>query len=114
MRAGKDPSFGVAIEHSIRTFRELFQHPHPPVEFLEATKRFAKRCRNQPESPLPDEITTLLYFLAIVVARTRCGVRISGLDGEALRTGLDWALEQPWLDPTVRELLREGIASLDD
>lgn len=97
----------------IRTFRELFQHPRPPVELLEATKSFAKRRRNQPDSPLPDEITTLLYFLAIVLARTRRGVQISGLDGQALLNGLDWASQQPWLDPTVRELLSEGIASLD-
>jgi len=112
-RARNGPSSCEAAEHSIRTFRELFEHSCPPVELLEATKHFAKRCRNQPDSPLPNEITTLLYFLAIVVARTRCGVQISGLDGQKLRKGLDWALKQPWLTPGVHSIIREGIAWLD-
>jgi hypothetical protein len=91
---------------AIKTFRDLLRHSHPPVELLELTKRFAKRCRSCPDSPLPDEVATVLYFLAIVVAQTKCRARISGLDGEALRHGLDWALGQSWLDADIRRLLR--------
>ena len=35
----------------LRTFRDLFQHPHPPLELLEATRQFAKTCRSNPEGP---------------------------------------------------------------
>lgn len=112
-RAGSSPSSTEAAEHALKTFRELFQHPCPPVELLNATRQFAKQCRNRPDSPLPDEISTLLYFLAIAVARTRRGVKISGLDGKDLRKGLDWAQNQSWLSPDIHGIIRESIASLD-
>jgi len=92
----------------IRTFRDLLEHPHPPVELLELTKSFAKRCREGGESLLPDEVASLLYLSAIVAARTRCGRPISRLDDQALLQGLGWALRQSWLDPSVCELLRQG------
>ena len=92
----------------LRSFRDLFCHPHPSVELLELAKRFAKRCRNQADSPLPDELSTLLYLLAITIAWTKCGRHISRLDHQALQYGLDWALDRPWLDRTTRALLAEG------
>lgn len=91
----------------VRTFRDLFTHPHPPVELLESTKRFAKHCRNHARNALPVEVASVLYLLSIVVALRRCGRRISGLDSESLRYGVDWARRQPWLDETTRNLLRE-------
>jgi hypothetical protein len=92
----------------IASFRDLFGHPHPPVDVLERTKQFAKQCRRRPAGPLPAEIATVLYLLSIVVAMTRGERRISKLDDEALRASLDWALEQPWLDAATRDLLLEG------
>jgi hypothetical protein len=92
----------------IKTFRDLLTHRKPPLELLEWTKRFAKRCRSCPDSPLPDEVATVLYFLAIVVARATCGVRISGLDDQALGYGLQWALAQSWLDADSRRLFQEA------
>jgi hypothetical protein len=96
----------------IRTYRDLLFHPNPPVELLELVKGFAKRCRSQPDSPLPDEIATLLYYLAITVARLRCGRRISGLDDQALHVGLQWTLSQPWLDQATRNLLEQSLRVL--
>lgn len=97
----------------IRTFGELLSHPDPPKELLGLVKRFAKHCRRQAESPLPDEIATVLYFLAITVARLRLKVPVSGLDDPTLAAGLQWALDQSWLDDTTRTLLRQGLSSLD-
>lgn len=96
----------------IKSFMDLFHHPHPPVELLELTKRFAKASRSHPDSPLPDEVASLLYFLSIVVAMTKCGRRITQLDDESLRSGLMWALEQPWLDEQTRGLLHGGLNAL--
>ena len=92
----------------IRTFRDLFGHPCPPVELLDVTKRFAKAAARRPDAPLPEEITSLLYTLSIVVGMTRCGQRITTLDDRQLRRRLDWAVAQPWVDTATRGLLREG------
>ena len=97
----------------IRSFADLLGHPHPPLELLELIKRFAKACRNHPDSPLPDEIATVLYCLSIVAAITKCGRRITKMDDQSLRYSLDWALRQPWLDDSSHKLLREGRKALD-
>ncbi len=96
----------------IETFGDLFLHSSPPLELLQLVKRFAKSCRSGRESPLPDEIATILYFVTIVVARLRRGASISGLDDQSLRAGLEWTLAQPWLDEDTRGLLQEGLDSL--
>ena len=95
------PSEGPSIE----TFSELFHHPRPPVGLLEQIKQFAKSCRNRANSPLPDEIASVLYTLSIIVAMTKCGRRITKSDDQTLRYGVDWALDQTWLDEPTRGLL---------
>ena len=97
----------------IESFRDLLHHPSPPIELLEMTKRFAKSCRSRPGGPLPDEIATVLYLLSIVVAMTRRGKRITKLDNQGLRYGLDWALGQTWLDEPTRKLLDEGRRAVE-
>ena len=92
----------------IATFGDLLHHPSPPVELLAMTKEFAKACRTRSDRLLPGEIAALLYLLSIVVARTRCGRRITKLEDDALRHSLDWALQQPWVDQSTRALLHEG------
>jgi hypothetical protein len=92
----------------IATFHDLLHHRSPPVKLLEITKEFAKACRTRSDRLLPNEIAAMLYLLSIVVARTRCGRRITKLEDDALRHSLDWALKQPWVDESTRELLREG------
>ena len=97
----------------IATFHDLFHHRAPPVELLQMTKEFAKACRTRSDRLLPNEIAAMLYLLSIVVARTRCGRRITKLEDDALRHSLDWALKQPWIDEATRELLREGDRVID-
>jgi len=104
--------FNSSASRPIRSFRDLLLHPKPPVELLELTKQFAKTCRSHPDSPLPDEIATVLYFLSIAVAMTNCRRRITGMDDQSLRYSLDWALAQPWLEESMRRLLRVGRAAL--
>ncbi len=98
-------------EKPLRSFRDLFQHPHPPVELLELTKRFAKRSRSDPESPFPAQISTVLYYLAIAAAMTRCNRPISELNAEGLHLGFAWALKRTWLDSSMRDLLVEADAA---
>lgn len=91
----------------IRTFRELFHHPRPPVELLELTKEFAKSLAHRDDAPLPEQIATILYVLSIIVARARCGCRISQTDDEEQRRQVEWILSHPWVDESTRCLLRE-------
>ena len=107
--AALSPAEGPPIE----TFRDLFAHPNPPVELLEQTKQFAKKCRSRCDGPLPDEIATIVYFLSIVSAMTRCNRRISRLDDQSLRYALDWATSQAWVDESTREILRRGHNAID-
>jgi hypothetical protein len=93
----------------LSSFGDLLRHPSPPLNLLELTKQFAKACRNHPHSPLPDEVATVLYFLSIVVAITRCGRRITKMDDRSLEFSLNWALRQPWLDNSTRAILQEGL-----
>jgi hypothetical protein len=92
------------------TFGELLHHPHPPVEVLRRVKGFAKACKVVSDGPLPSEVATVLYFATIVVARLRCGQRISELDDEALRIGTEWARAQKWVDEPTRSIFDEAAA----
>lgn len=102
-----------AAEPPIRTFGDLFEHPHPPIELLDLTRRFAKSCRSRGDSPLPAEIATILYLASIAAALSKRNHRLTTLADEALLNGFAWALGQAWLDESTRRLLRQGHESLE-
>jgi hypothetical protein len=105
---GRILAMATAASPPIETFRDLFTHPHPPLELLELTKQFAKWCRKHPEKPLPEDVVTVLYFLSIIVALVKCGSPISKLDNQALQHGLKWAMAQSWLDRDTQRLFHQG------
>ena len=92
----------------IETFDQLLHHGSPPVALLESVKDFSKAARQDPEAGLPKEVAAVVYFAAIVVARRRCGARISKLSDGELRAGIDWALAQAWMDPVTRGLFADA------
>jgi len=108
--SGPLEAVAAAGERPIRTFGDLLQHPHPPLVLLQQTKQFAKACRNRPDSALPDEIATVLYFMSIVAAMIKCGRRITRMDDASLRYSLDWAVQQSWVDEATRKLFEAGLA----
>ena len=61
----------MATRRPLRTFRELFHHPRPPVELLRLTKDFAKGRAGRSDAAVPKPIAEVLYTLSIVVAITR-------------------------------------------
>ena len=106
--AGNRPDSGSKrVGAEIRTFRQLLLHPHPPVALLNLVKQFAKGCRSRPDGPLPHEVATVLYLVAIAAARAKCHQRISTLDDAAWQRAVDWAVAQPWLNAEIRELLNQ-------
>ena len=94
------------------SFGDLLSHPSPPLDLLELSKRFAKACRSDPSGPLPDEVATVLYFLSIVVALTRCDRRITKMDDRSLKFSLEWAIKQSWVDESTRGILKEGLDAI--
>jgi hypothetical protein len=109
--------FGPAVpQGSVRpslTFGELLSQSQPSLELLKKTKQFAKASRVRGESALPPEIATLLYFGSIVVARHRLGERISEQSDEALVYGVQWVIDQPWVDEATRGLFRSALTQLN-
>jgi len=93
----------------LKSLRDLIHHSAPPIELLEMVKQFAKGSVGQPESPLPDEIARVIYFLVIGVARLRHGRKITTLDDASVEAGLLWSISQDWVDDATRSLLREAL-----
>jgi hypothetical protein len=89
----------------LKSFSELFHHPTPPIELLTLTKDFAKANMNHPESALPSEVATAIYYLSIAAAAVRLGERISQLKDADLRRGYAWVCAQDWIDPQTKDLL---------
>jgi hypothetical protein len=98
----------------IRTFRDLFTHHNPPIHLLQLTKNFAKSHLKHPDSPLPPEIATVLYYTSIVTAWVRLNRRISELAAADLERGLAQVAAEPWLDEELRNLLVEGLGRAKD
>lgn len=90
------------------TLRELLTHPAPPQGVIVMVKDFAKGCLRGRDAPLPAEVAGVLYHLAIAVALTRLGRRITAMADPDLRQGLEWALAQPWLDRETRTTLAQA------
>ncbi len=103
----------MAVDPPSKRFADLLHHPRPPVEVLNLTKQFAKACRKCADGPLPEEIATILYFLSIAAAITKCGRRITRMDDQSLRHSLDWTLKLAWLDSSSRGLLRKGREAVE-
>jgi hypothetical protein len=99
------------LDGSIKTFADLLHAADPPLDLLRRTKELAKSCRANPEM-LPPEVATLFYYAAILVARQRHGQRITQLDDNNLRSGVEWSLQQPWVDQRTKSLFQEGIGSI--
>ena len=86
----------------LRSFADLLQHPHPPLELLHSTKDFAKTYRAEGENALPREVATVLYFSSLAAALLRWGQRITKLDDASLREGLQWVIAQSWTEEITR------------
>ena len=103
--------FQKPISSEFKTFADLFTSSTPSLDLLKRAKDFAKGCRARADL-LPPEVSTLLYYAAIVSARTRLNHSITEMDDFALKKGLEWAIGQTWLDSAMRTLFNAGLAKL--
>jgi hypothetical protein len=100
-------------ERPLNCFGDLFRHPRPPIELLQLTKEFAKGSRVDPDCPLPIEIATFLYYATLASSLVHHHHRMTRMDNDALRCGLRWVLEQPWIEADIRILFQEAVARID-
>lgn len=98
----------------LSSFADLFNHPAPPLPLLQMVKDFAKANMEHPESGLPREIATAVYYSSIAAALVRLDVRISQLPDADLQRGLRKTQEQKWLDAQTKALLGEALKKLSD
>jgi len=96
----------------LKSFSDLFHHSTPPVELLVLVKDFAKANRDHPESGLPAEIASALYYISIAAALVHLDARITKLPDADLRRGLHLTREQAWLDAATKELLDAALAKI--
>ena len=93
----------------IKTFGDLFRHSQPPLAVLKLAKDFFKAKAGPGASRTPQQqVAYSLYLLSIVVARTRLIVSITQLSDQELLPGVDWALNQAWVDECARAHLSEA------
>ena len=98
----------------LKSFADLFHHPAPLIELLALVKNFAKSNLDHPESGLPGEIASALYYTSIAAALVHLDSRISQLPDSDLRRGLRWTEEQAWLDEKTKGLLAQALKKLSD
>ena len=98
----------------LKSFSDLFHHPAPPIELLELVKNFAKSNLDHPESGLPDEIASMLYYTSIAASLVRFDTRISQLKDADLRCGLRWAKDQTWIDEETKTMLLKALEKVRD
>jgi hypothetical protein len=96
----------------LSSFADLLNHRAPPIQLLQLVKDFAKANMDHPESGLPREIASVLYYASIASALIHLDARISQLPNADLQRGLGWMLEQSWLDEKTRGLLAEAVKKL--
>lgn len=96
-------------EHSIKTFRDLLVHPHPPEDLLNLVKQFAKAHLSSGSSPLPREVAQVLYFGAIVSGLLQGYRGVSTLTSGEVRRGAEWAMRLPWIDEDLLRLFNRYL-----
>lgn len=92
------------------TFGKLLQHPHPPESALTLVKDFAKHLHREGEASYPAKIATVLYYASIAAA-ARAGIKITSLPTDKIREGCQWALNQTWLTPELKQLFATALSS---
>jgi hypothetical protein len=95
-----------------QTFADLLCASQPSIDLLRAAKEFAKTSRSDPNSLLPTQVATMLYYATIVAARLRRDETISSLAAPELLSGIEWSLSRPWLRPPLPSLFEEAKQKL--
>lgn len=95
----------VTAGWATRPLSELLHAQAPPVVALTAIKELFKTHRTLEKSAVSRPVATLLYYLAILLAKHHCHERISSLTDAQIDEGIAWSLKQEWIDATTRQVI---------
>ena len=91
---------------------DLFEAPTPSLLLLRLTKDYAKSA-DAGSDALPPPVATALYFSAIAAAIVRHNSRLTSMGVPDLKDGLQWVVDQSWVDKAPRKLAKEALNVLD-
>jgi hypothetical protein len=97
---------------SIKSVADLLAHPSPPLELLRMVKDLSRTQSSQAETAYPAQVAVALYYLAIALGLVRLGSRISAMDDARLCSGMEWVMQQRWLDQAPRDIAAEALRYL--
>ena len=95
----------VTAGWATRPLSELLHAEAPPVMALTAIKELFKTHRTLEKSAVSRPVATLLYYVAILLARHRCHEQISTLTKAQIDEGIAWSLDQSWIDAATRQVI---------
>ena len=91
------------------TLRNCLCGDSPAIEALEAVKEWANIQRASRSQALPGELASAIYYGAIAAALVRCDKKITGLNDQALASGLGFVHSLDWLDESIRATIGAAI-----
>jgi len=91
---------------------ELFRMAAPPLRFLVAVKRHARRLTRPLASDMPAAVHRTLYFGCIAAAMVRHSERISTSKSDVLRAAFEQLQSETWIHDWLRGLLCDALPCL--
>lgn len=98
-----------AIRNSEQTFGQALTDQKTPIELLKLIKDFGKIHWHSEKSGIPKEVAMVLYYAAIAHAMNHRHDSITKLSTESLRSGMQWVLDQDWVDEGIKESIRKAM-----
>jgi len=96
----------------IESFGDALLHQSAPIGLLKLIKSYGKVADKDPSEPLPQSVARVLYYGAIASALVHHGEAISSLPRERLRESFGSRCNLEWVDPTIRDLLKQAMEQL--
>jgi len=91
------------------TFEQVLFNPDPDIARLRQIKDYAKGLRDDPHSGIPSDIYHVLYYAAIAAAQVNRPIRLTSLDSDSLKRGLNWALTLHWIPQSLKTLFEQAL-----
>jgi hypothetical protein len=118
--AGLSPT---EVEHSVaallnerllvRSLRDVLAMPAPPLALLRGLKDWAKSALANKQRNLPEQTLHAIYWLSVALSLIRHQIRLTSLEDQQLRNGMEWLASQNWLDAESLACAKAELLALD-
>jgi hypothetical protein len=90
------------------TFRDVLFTQATSVAWLVRVKEYAKARLERKDPCFPAELARVLYYGSVLAARQRFGEEITSLTDAEFRIGVEWVIQQDWIEDEVRDWFRSA------